>query len=71
MHGGIFNFYANEKVMTGLRSGVYPDGAVIAEELLEILGSASGGGKEGERRLVGVMVKDSQRYYRRLGIWKL
>jgi hypothetical protein len=59
---GIFNFYANEKAMTGLRAGVYPDGAVIAEELLEILGSASGGGKEGERRLVGVMVKDSQRY---------
>jgi hypothetical protein len=59
---GIFNFYANEKAMTGLRSGEYADGAIIAEELLEMLGSPSGGGKEGERRLVGVMVKDSQRY---------
>ena len=48
--------------MIGLRSGVYADGSIIAEELLEMLGSPSGGGKEGERRLVGVMVKDSQRY---------
>jgi len=59
---GIFHFYGNEKAMTGLRTGNYADGAVIAEELLEMLGSASGGGKEGERRLVGVMVKDSKRY---------
>jgi hypothetical protein len=59
---GIFNFYANEKAMTGLRTGNYTDGAVIAEELLEMRGSASGGGKEGERRLVGVMVKDNKRY---------
>src|ERR1700691_2597516 len=47
---GIFNFYANEKAMTGLRTGNYADGAVIAEELLEMLGSATGGGKEGQRR---------------------
>jgi hypothetical protein len=59
---GIFHFYANEKAMAGLRGGTYADGAVIAEELLEVLGSASGGGKEGERRMVGVMVKDSKRY---------
>ena len=59
---GIFNFYANEKAMAGLQTGQYADGAIIAEELLEMLGSPSGGGKEGERRLVGVMVKDSQRY---------
>ena len=59
---GIFHFYGNEKAMTGLRTGDYADGAVIAEELLEMRGSASGGGKEGERRLVGVMVKDTKRY---------
>ncbi len=53
---------ANPKAMTGLQTGQYADGAIIAEELLEILGSPSGGGKEGERRLVGAMVKDSQRY---------
>jgi len=59
---GIFHFYANEKAMTGLRTGTYADGAILAEEMLEFQGSASGGGKEGERRLVGVMVKDSKRY---------
>jgi hypothetical protein len=59
---GIFGFYANEKAMTGLRTGEYADGAIIAEELLELLGSPSGGGKEGARRLVGVMVKDNKRY---------
>lgn len=59
---GIFHFYANEKAMTGLRTGEYADGAIIAEEMLELLGSPTGGGKEGERRLVGVMVKDSKRY---------
>jgi Cytochrome P460 len=59
---GIFHFFGNDKAMTGLRTGEYADGAIIAEELLEVLGSASGGGKEGERRTVGVMVKDSKRY---------
>ena len=59
---GIFHFYANDKAMAGLRTGEYAAGAVIAEEMLEFLGSPSGGGKEGERRFVGVMVKDNQRY---------
>lgn len=59
---GLFHFYANEKAMEGLRTGSYPDGAIIAEEMLEFLGNENGGGKEGKRRMVGVMVKDSQRY---------
>jgi hypothetical protein len=59
---GIFHFYANEKAMAGLKTGEYADGAIIAEEMLEFKGSASGGGREGELRLVGVMVKDSQKY---------
>jgi hypothetical protein len=58
---GIFHFYANTEAMEGLRTGSYPDGAIIAEELLEWLSTPSGS-KEGQRRLVGVMVKDSQRY---------
>jgi hypothetical protein len=58
---GIFHFYANNKAMEGLRTGSYPDGAIIAEEMLEWL-STSNGSKEGQRRLVGVMVKDSRRY---------
>jgi hypothetical protein len=59
---GIFYFYANDKAMSGLRTGSYEDGAIIAEEMLEFLGNEKGGGKEGQRRMVGVMVRDSQRY---------
>lgn len=59
---GIFHFYANDKAMNGLRTGSYPDGAIIAEEMLEWQGSSTGGGKEGARRIVGVMVKDGERY---------
>jgi hypothetical protein len=58
---GIFHFYANDKAMQGLRTGSYPDGAIIAEEMLEWLSTANGA-KEGQRRVIGVMVKDSQRY---------
>src|SRR5690348_3803372 len=32
---GLFHFYANDLAMKGLRTGAYPDGAVIAEEMLE------------------------------------
>ena len=60
--GGVFHFYANDKAMAGLRTGSYPDGAILAEEMLDWLSNASGGAKEGQRRIVGVMVKDSLRY---------
>jgi hypothetical protein len=60
--GGLFHFYANDQAMEGLRTGTYPDGAVIAEEMLEWLSTSDGGAKEGQRRLVGVMVKNSQKY---------
>ena len=59
---GIFYFYANEKAMAGIRTGEFADGAIIAEEMLEVLGREDGAAKEGSRRMVGVMVKDSQRY---------
>ncbi|HTS26353.1 MAG TPA: cytochrome P460 family protein [Bryobacteraceae bacterium] len=59
---GLFHFYANDKGMEGLRTGSYPDGAIFAEEMLEWLSTSTGGAKEGQRRLVGVMVKDSRRY---------
>jgi hypothetical protein len=48
--------------MDGLRTSSYPDGAIFAEEMLEWLSTANGGAREGQRRVVGVMVKDSQRY---------
>jgi hypothetical protein len=59
--GGLFHFYANDKSMEGLRTGSYPDGAILAEEMLEWI-STPNGAKEGPRRIVGVMVKDSRRY---------
>jgi hypothetical protein len=59
---GVFHFYGNEQAMDGLRTGSYPDGSIIAEEMLEWISTANGGASEGQRRVVGVMVKDSQRY---------
>jgi len=59
---GIFHFYANERAMKGLRSGVYDDGAIIAEEMLEFAIGEKGTGGEGHRVLTAVMVKDSHRY---------
>lgn len=59
---GIFHFYANELAMKGLRTGMYEDGAVIAEEMLEFLVGEKGNGGEGRRVLTAVMVKDSRRY---------
>jgi hypothetical protein len=48
--------------MEGLRTGAYPDGAIFAEEMLEWIATTTGSAKEGSRRVVGVMVKDSRRY---------
>jgi len=60
---GIFHFYANDKAIEGLRNGgTYSDGAIIAEEMLEWVSTTANSAKEGQRRIVGVMVKDSQRY---------
>jgi hypothetical protein len=59
---GIFHFYANPEAMEGLRTGAYPDGAIFAEEMLEWIATTTGSAKEGSRRVVGVMVKDSRRY---------
>jgi len=59
---GVFHFYANDKAMEGLRTGSYPDGAIFAEEMLEWISTSGGAAREGQRRVVGVMVKDRQRY---------
>ncbi|MDT8439966.1 MAG: cytochrome P460 family protein [Wenzhouxiangellaceae bacterium] len=59
--GGIHHLYANDKALEGYRSGTFPDGAVIAFDLLE----AEDGGNalvEGERKVLGVMHKDAARW---------
>lgn len=60
--GGIHHIYANAQAMQGYRSGgKFPDGAVIVFDLLEAR-SEGGALVEGQRKVVGVMVKDSRRY---------
>lgn len=56
--GGIHHLYANAPALEGYRSGSFPDGAVIAFDLLEAT-RADGALTEGARKVLGVMVKDS------------
>jgi Cytochrome P460 len=58
---GIHHFYANEKALNGYRSGAFPDGSVLVDDLLETKESA-GITTEGPRRRLAVMVKDRQRF---------
>lgn len=59
--GGIHHIYANKKAMQGLKGNKYPDGAVFVFDLLNYTegGSAL---QEGERKLVGVMQRDTKRF---------
>jgi len=59
---GLFHFDANDKAMEGLRTGSFGDGAIFAEEMLEWLPTSTGGAQEGQRRVIGVMLKDHQLY---------
>lgn len=59
--GGIHHLYANDKAMQGYRTGKFPDGAVIVFDLLAAT-SADHAITEGERKVVGVMLKDSRKF---------
>ncbi len=59
--GGIHHLYANKLAEKGYASGKFPDGAVIAFDLLTAT-SADNTVQEGSRKVLGVMVKDSRRY---------
>ncbi len=59
--GGIHHLYANDKAMQGYRSGRFPDGSVIVFDLLAAT-SADHSITEGERKVVGVMLKDSRKF---------
>lgn len=59
--GGIHHVYANEKAMEGYRTGRFPDGSTIVLDLLEAKES-EGITKEGPRRRIDMMVKDSRQY---------
>ena len=66
--GGIHHVYANDKAMEGLRTGQFPDGAVLVYDLLETAEN-SGVTSEGPRRRVDVMRKDSKAYPGSGGWW--
>lgn len=59
--GGIHHFYANAAAVEGHRSGAFPDGAVLVDDLLE---APENGGvtREGPRRRTAVMLKDAARF---------
>lgn len=59
--GGIHHLYANDKALEGYRSERFPDGAVIAFDLLEAV-AADNAVTEGRRKVVGVMHKDAQKF---------
>ncbi|GBD32531.1 MAG: cytochrome P460 [Gemmatimonadales bacterium] len=59
--GGIHHVYANSRAVEGLRTGSYPDGAVLVFDLLEAK-AENHTIQEGPRKLVGVMERDSRRF---------
>jgi cytochrome P460 len=59
--GGIHHFYANDRAVEGYRTGVFPDGAILIDDLLTA--EESGGvTKAGPRRQTSVMVRDAARF---------
>ena len=58
---GIHHIYANPAALEGYRSGRFPDGSVIVFDQLQLV-NADDASTEGERVLVGIMVKDRKRY---------
>jgi len=58
---GIHHVYGNDTGVKGTRSGQFEDGAVLVFDLLDYV-TKDNASTEGERVLVGVMVKDSSKY---------
>jgi hypothetical protein len=59
--GGLHHIYANPKAVKGYKSGKFQDGAVIVFDLLEA--KTEGNALiEGERKVLGVMARDTKRY---------
>lgn len=60
--GGIHHIYANDKALKAMKSGkLYPDGAVLVFDLLEAK-SDSNAIVEGQRKIVGVMEKNTKKF---------
>jgi Cytochrome P460 len=62
-NGGLHHFYANDKALEGYRTGKFPDGSILIDDLLETqAGKAQGTATEGARRRLAVMVRNEKRY---------
>jgi hypothetical protein len=59
--GGVHHIFANDKALEGYRTGTFPDGAMIAFDLISTKDLASLP-MDGPRALVDVMTKDSAKY---------
>ncbi len=59
--GGIHHLYANNKAVEGYQAGRFPDGSVIVFDLLQAVHSDHAV-TEGERKVLGVMHKDIEKY---------
>jgi hypothetical protein len=59
--GGIHHLYANERALEGYRSGRFPDGAVIAFDLLEA-DARDHAISEGARKVLGVMQRNAVKF---------
>ena len=59
--GGIHHIYANAAGLTGYQTGAFPEGAVL---ILDVFALVEEGGSlvEGERRWLGVMQKDREKF---------
>ena len=71
--GGIHHVYANDRAVEGYRTGKFPDGSIVVEEIVfakEGEGEAAGILLEGDRRSLDVMVKND-RLYAATGGWGL
>ena len=58
---GIHHVYGNAEAIAGTKSGQFDDGAVLVFDLLQYL-TQDNASTEGDRVLVGVMVKDNAKY---------
>ena len=61
-NGGFHHIYGNEKAMQGYLSGKFPEGSIIAFDVIEGLVQANSNINEGNRSHVDLMVKDSTKF---------
>lgn len=64
--GGFHHIYANERALTGYKTGTFPDGSIVVYNLIETK-EAAGNTVEGAERRVDVMVKDQKRFANNAG----